>query len=288
MLKAIPSFIYSRANQIFMILFVPFFALIFINLYRPLDFDRIDDSFLQAFDISREARVQLIALMMVLGGMIIAALSRAIMGLYTKRHTMTYGGYILWIFLELLTMATALTLATLLTDTTKTITEIFKNSFVKTFLIVFIPYAICYIYFIWQENLRELSVLRKQIERDETVLQKAYVQILDEKGEMRLSVRRENLILIESADNYVCVYYLNNNNVKKVLVRNTLSHVTKHLEGTGVVRCHRSYMVNLEHAKILHRDKEGVYIELGIEGVPDIPISKTYAENVREWLTGRD
>ena len=68
MLKPIPKFIYSRANQIFMVLFVPFFALIFINLYRPLDFDRIDDSFLQAFDISREARVQLIALTMVLGG----------------------------------------------------------------------------------------------------------------------------------------------------------------------------------------------------------------------------
>ena len=87
-MRAIPNFIYSRANQIFMVLFVPFFALIFINLYRPLDFDRIDDSFLRAFDISREARVQLIALMMVLGGMVIAAASRIIMSWYTKRYTM--------------------------------------------------------------------------------------------------------------------------------------------------------------------------------------------------------
>ena len=98
MLKPIPSFIYSKANQISMVLFVPFFALVFINLYRPLDFDRIDDSFLRAFDISREARVQLIALMMVLGGMVIAAASRILMGLYVKRNTMTYIGYIIWIF----------------------------------------------------------------------------------------------------------------------------------------------------------------------------------------------
>lgn len=288
MLKPIPKFIYSRANQIFMVLFVPFFALIFINLYRPLDFDRIDDSFLQAFDISREARVQLIALIMVLGGMIIAAASRAIMGFYTKHRTMTYIDYIVWIFGELLAMVTALTLATLLTDTTKTITEIFKNSFVKTFLIVFIPYALCYIYFIWQENLRELKELRKQIERDETVLQKAYVQIFDEKGEMRLSVRRENLVMIESADNYVCIYYLNGDKSKKTMVRNTLSRVAEHLNGSRIVRCHRSYMVNLDHAKVLHRDKEGVFIELGIEGMPDIPISRTYADNVREWLIDRD
>lgn len=271
-----------------MVLFVPFFALIFINLYRPLDFDRIDDSFLRAFDISRESRVQLIALMMVLGGMIIAALSRFLMGLYTKRYTMTYIGYIVWIFGELLTMATTLTLATLLTDTTKTITELFKNSFVKTFLIVFIPYALCYIYFIWQENLRELSALRKQIERDETVLQKAYVQILDEKGEMRLSIRRENLVAIESADNYVCIYYLNGDKIKKSMVRNTLSRVAEHLNGSRIVRCHRSYMINIDHAKVLHRDKEGVFIEVGIDGVPDIPISRTYADNIREWLVNKD
>lgn len=288
MLKPIPEFIYSRANQISMILFVPIFALIFINLYRPLDFDRIDDSFLKAFAISREARVQLITLMMVLGGMVIAAASRAIMSFYTRRYTMTYIGYIIWIFGELLAMATALTLATLLTDTTKSITELFKNSFVKTFLIVFIPYALSYIYFIWQENLRELRSLRKQIERDETVLQKAYIQILDEKGEMRLSVRRENLVMIESADNYVCVYYLNGDKTKKVLVRNTLGRVAEHLNGSRIVRCHRSYMVNLDHAKILHRDKEGVFIEIGIEGIPDIPISRTYADNVREWLMTRD
>lgn len=288
MLKPIPSFIYSKANQISMVLFVPFFALVFINLYRLLDFDRIDDSFLRAFDISREARVQLIALMMVLGGMVIAAASRILMGLYVKRNTMTYIGYIIWIFGELLAMVTTLTLATLLTDTTKTITELFKNSFVKTFLIVFIPYALCYIYFIWQENLRELRSLRKQIERDETVLQKAYIQILDEKGEMRLSIRREHLVLIESADNYVCVHYLNGDKTKKTMVRNTLSRVAEHLKGTGIVRCHRSYMINLEHAKIMHRDKEGVFIELGMEGMPDVPISRTYADNVKEWLSNRD
>lgn len=288
MLKPIPKYIYSRANQIFMVLFVPFFALVFINLYRPLDFDRIDDSFLQAFDISRSARVQLITLMMVLGGMIIAAASRIIMGRYTKRYTMTYIGYIVWIFGELLAMVTTLTLATHLTDTTRSITELFKNSFVKTFLIVFIPYAMCYIYFIWQENLRELRELRQQIERDETVLQKAYVQILDEKGEMRLSVRRENLVLIESADNYVCVYYLNGDKTKKTMVRNTLSRVAEHLKGSRIVRCHRSYMINIDHVKILHRDKEGVLIELGIESMPDVPISRTYADNIREWLVDRD
>lgn len=288
MLKPIPSFIYSRANQIFMILFVPIFALIFINIYRPLDFDRIDDSILKGLNISREISIQLIALMLVTGGMAVATISRVIMRAYTNKRSISYIGYIVWILGEIGAMASLYTLAALFTDTDKSIPELFNNSFVKTSLILFIPYTICYIYFVWQENRRELRSLRKQIDRDETVLQKAYIQILDEKGEMRLSIRRENLVAIESADNYVCIYYLNGDKTKKSMVRNTLSRVAEHLQGTRIVRCHRSYMINLDHAKILHRDKDGVFIELGIEGIPDIPISRTYADNVREWLINKD
>lgn len=284
MLKPIPQFIYSKANQIFMILFVPIFALIFINIYRPFDFDRIGDILNAHINTSNETIILLSALIMALSGMAIGAISRLIMGLYTKRHQLTYLGYIVWILGEIGVMATLFTLFTLFTDIDKSLPELLRNSYVNTALIVLIPYTLSYIVFVLRDKMRELKALRQQIEKDETVLQKAYIQILDEKGEMRLSIRRENLVLIESADNYVCVYYINGDKTKKSMVRNTLSRVTEHLKGTSIVRCHRSYMINLEHAKVLHRDKEGVFIELGIEGVPDVPISRTYADNVKEWL----
>ena len=288
MLKPIPPFIYSKANQIFMILFVPIFALIFIGTYRPFDFDRIGDILNAHINISNETIVLLSALIMALSGMAIGAISRLIMGLYTKKHQLTYLGYIVWILAEIGVMATLFTLFTLFTDTDKSLPELLRNSYVNTALIVLIPYTLSYIVFVLRDKMRELKTLRQQIEKDETVLQKAYIQILDEKGEMRLSIRRENLVLIESADNYVCVYYINGDKTKKSMVRNTLSRVTEHLKGTRIVRCHRSYMINLEHAKVLHRDKEGVFIELGIDGVPDVPISRTYADNVREWLVYND
>ena len=287
-MKPIPKFIYSRANQILMILFVPIFALIFINIYRPLDFDNIDDSLLSGLNISRELSIQLLALMMVAGGMAVAAISRWILRAYTNRRPISYIGYIVWIFSEICVMASIYTLVAIFAETEKSIPELFNTLFVKTSLILLIPYTMCYTYFVWQENRRELRSLRKQIDRDETVLQKAYIQILDEKGEMRLSIRRENLVLIESADNYVCVYYINGDTTKKSMIRNTLSRVAEHLQGTRIVRCHRSYMINLDHAKILHRDKEGVFIEHGLEGIPNVPISRTYAENIQEWLTDRE
>ena len=288
MLKPIPQFIYSKANQVFMILFVPIFALIFINIYRPFDFDRIGDILDSHINVSNETMVLLSALIMVLSGMAIGSISRLIMNLYTKKHQLTYLGYIVWILAEIGVMATLFTLFSLFTDTDKTLPQLLRNSYINTALIVLIPYTLSYILFVLRDKMRELKTLRQQIEKDETVLQKAYVQILDEKDEMRLSIRRENLVLIESADNYVCVYYLNGDKTKKSMIRNTLSRVAEHLQGTRIVRCHRSYLINLDHAKIFHRDKEGVFIELGIEGIPDVPISKTYADNVRDWLTNRD
>lgn len=284
MFKPIPSFIYSKANQIAMVLFVPFFALIFINIYRPLDFDKLDDSFLWGLNISREVAVQLITILMVLGGMVVATISRSIMNFYAKRRTLTYFGYILWILGEIAAMASAFTIAALYTETDKSLAELFRNSYVKTALIVVIPYVMCYIYFIWHENARELKALRKQIAEDETVLQKAYIHISDEKGDVRLSIRREHLVLVESADNYVCVYYLNNQSLKKMMIRNTLRRVAEQLEGTNIVRCHRSYVVNFSLVAALRKEKEGVFVEFGIEGVPNVPISRTYGDNVRHWM----
>ena len=269
-----------------MIIFVPIFALLFIYLYSPLDFNHIGNNthFLAWLNVSREMVAQLITIFLILIGMIVAAVSRWFMSIYTRRREMSYIQYIAWITCEILVMTLMFTIVALFTDTNKGIITLFNNSLVKTFLILLIPYTMCYIYFIWQERVAQLRLLRARLNEDETALQAAYVQIFDEKGEMRLSVRREHLLLIESADNYICVWYTNQNAPKKVLVRNTLKQVAEQLASTHIQRCHRSYLVNLDHVKVLRREKEGVFVELGIDGVPDVPISKTYSDSVQKWL----
>ena len=286
-MNQIPQFIYKRSNQVTMIIFVPIFALLFISIYSPFDFDRIDTNtkLFTWLNISRELAVQLITIFLIVVGMAVAAFCRWMMALYTRKHTLSYVKYILWIACEVLVMSVFFTLAAeFFTDTDKGIVTLFRNSLVKTFLILLIPYTMCYIYFIWQERVAQLRTLRQRIADDETALQTAYVQIFDTKGEMRLSVRREHLLLIESADNYICVWYTNNNSPKKVLVRNTLKQVAEQLASTHIQQCHRSYMVNLDLVKVMRREKEGMYIEFGIEGVPDVPISKTYSDSIKKWL----
>ena len=66
-------------------------------------------------------------------------------------------------------------------------------------------------------------------------------------------------IISEIADNYVQIWYLNKGVVTKVMLRNTLKAMEEQFEGTKcTIECHRSYMVNLEHVKVIRREKDGI------------------------------
>lgn len=280
----IPSFIYKKKNQITMVLFVPLFALAFILIYQPLDFNQLDEKVLPWLNISPNLKNHILSFGIVLIGMAVAAISRVIMTAYTKRRAISYQTYITWVACEIVIMTLIYTIVSVITSDVEDPTSIFYNTLVKTILILLIPYVITYIYFIWQERVKELKTIRKRLEEDENILQKAYIQIFDEKGKMQLSVRREHLLVIESADNYVCVWYMNGEAIRKVMVRTTLKQVAEQLQESNILRCHRSYIINLDCVRVLRREKEGIFVEFGIEGLPDIPISKTYAENITRWL----
>ena len=121
-------------------------------------------------------------------------------------------------------------------------------------------------------------------DKNDTNGSSAVISFLDANGELRLSVKRTNLLYIESADNYVRIWYLNKGIITSFMLRNTLKAMEETFEGTNILRCHRSYMVNFEQVKVIRREKDGIYLEFGVEKVPDIPISKTYSEKVTHWF----
>ena len=107
------------------------------------------------------------------------------------------------------------------------------------------------------------------------------IAFLDEKGEFKISIVLENLLYVDSADNYATIHYLNKGKLSHYLIRNSLKWIEENLtKETSLVRCHRSYIVNLDNVKVLRKTKEGIYLELDLLNVPDIPVSKTYYERV--------
>ncbi len=66
----------------------------------------------------------------------------------------------------------------------------------------------------------------------------------------------------------------------KYLLRSSLKIIQEELKRLPLIRCHRSYMVNFEKVKIIRREKDGLRLELETPTPTEIPVSKTYVEEV--------
>ena len=110
------------------------------------------------------------------------------------------------------------------------------------------------------------------------------VNFFDEKNELQLSMRLDNIYYIESAENYVHIYYRNKEAVERFTLRSSMKKQQDKLEKYGFIRCHRSYLVNFSNILLLRKDKDGPYLDFGQAGLQQIPISKTYLDSVTAYF----
>ncbi len=277
----IPRYLLTKRNQIILVTSAAAFALFFIIVYQPfgvLQWGRERVS---------EFMFVIYSLLIVLLGMSIVAISRVIMYYRTKKHEISILNYAIWVFVELAIMAIAYTICSILADVQEDIWVAFKSALQNTSLILLIPYIICITAFTLQDKNERLRQIEDDFDKAvaQKMASKGLISFYDERGELQLSVTKDDLLYIESADNYIYIWYMKNNLPKKLMLRNTLKRTAESLAETNVMRCHRGYMVNMEQVKVLRREKENFYLELGIEGVKDIPVSKTYGDAVMKWLS---
>lgn len=272
--QKIPSYIYNKANIVRLILWTALFALVFINIYKPFS-----SSIWYAVS---EFKFFVFSSLIILTGVLVVVLSRIIMYYWGRKRPITTRAYAIWIVLEIFFMALFYTIYTLVLNPEREYMDVFNDSVVNTTLVLLLPYSVLHLYFSYKEKERQLRLLEE--DRAEAATHQSVFSFYDEKNELRLSVKRSNLLYLESADNYVCVWYLNKGQVTKFMLRNSLKAIEEGLADSNILRCHRSFMVNFDQVKVIRREKEGIYLELGIEKVPDIPISKTYSERVIQWF----
>jgi len=63
-------------------------------------------------------------------------------------------------------------------------------------------------------------------------------------------------------------------------LRNTMKGIDKICTANGLVRCHRSFFVNINKVKVIRRTPEGMVAEIDHPGVDTVPVSKTYASDL--------
>lgn len=273
--QSTPAYLNKKNNIVAMILFTSVFALVFINIYEPFHSKNWKP------DIS-DMGYFLYSSLIILTGILVVVISRIIMYFHCRKgKSILIWQYAVWVFAEISVMATfyAMFEYFAINDGRGDPMLLTKAAFANTSKVLLLPYSISWLYFSWVDKKNKLEKLESE-EASSEQIKKGMIIFNDEKGEFKLSVQSDQLLFLESADNYVKIHYSNKGKLIHFMLRNTLKNMEENLINTSLIRCHRSYVVNFDKVKVLRKEKDGLFLALDEERVPDIPVSKTYTEKV--------
>lgn len=274
MKNKIPTYFYSKQNSLWLVAGTAIFTELFIIIFEPF----------RARVLIETDWQYLVWTTIVVGvGMAVICLSRWMMNVYASRKGLSVTGYSLWLFLEVNVMT--FIYSVVMIEAFPSIAEEYDWSFFSLYkdillgaaFTLFIPYTILLLAFAYVNAKNELHSVTGNADGD---IEPQMYHFYDEKGDLKLSIRPEMVYYLESADNYVTIYYINGTKLDRMMIRNTLKNIEWRFLDKGLVRCHRSYIINIKKVSVIRRQDSDVVVDFADPHVPTIPISKGYSEQV--------
>lgn len=111
----------------------------------------------------------------------------------------------------------------------------------------------------------------------EKKLEQSKIEIKGEGTYEGIRLLLNDLICIQSSDNYIEVLYYSGKEIKKSLIRNKLSVIAE--EFPELIRTHRSYIINPYHFQQWKTEKGKLLLELSSSIF--VPVSTTYKSDVK-------
>ncbi len=129
------------------------------------------------------------------------------------------------------------------------------------------------------------SQINKKIqEKSEMLINSETILFESNNKRENISLPINNFLYITSADNYIDVYYKEENAIRHNLLRNTLNNIEgKFSDNKNIQRCHMSCIVNLGLIDSVLGNASGYKIQLRQTEVL-IPISRKYRKNIFDLL----
>lgn len=90
----------------------------------------------------------------------------------------------------------------------------------------------------------------------------------------------DDLVFIHSSDNYVDVFFIEKNILKKKTLRETISGLEKSF--TFLMKTHRSFLINPNHFKQFKIENKKLYIDVGYEKI--VPVSRNLQTSIKSKL----
>lgn len=110
------------------------------------------------------------------------------------------------------------------------------------------------------------------------------IQLTSENQGESFDLDKNDLLYLQSAENYVEVYFLENGKVQKRVIRNTLKRFAKDWEAQpSLFRCHKSYLINLTRVRAISGNAQGLKAQ--VEHVDtSIPISRLLIDELKQRM----
>jgi len=161
----------------------------------------------------------------------------------------------------------------------------------KAALICLAPPVILRIYDLFrelkQQNLslkKEKENIQKQVDNYKEDFHNKTIDFFSENQNEILVLPVAEVVLIQSADNYVEIIFRDEGQFKRKLLRNTLRNIEQQVQQFSTfIRCHRTCIVNMHYIEKLHRNYQNQWLSLN--GYSEkVPVSRQYLSKLREIL----
>ena len=283
MTRKLPQYLLGKYQLVGTVTFSVLFAVVFLNIYIPFS----DTAWFGLGD----SVTFLLTLIFVAVAILTLIFSRMLMYKSKNIFDLTFLTYSLWALAEIAVIAGIYTWITVdhITPFDRT-WNIFRRSFLYSLAALGIPYIISGMYFaiIDKNNTIRLmnyeNVVTDEPQKPETSHKK--ITLFDNSGALKLSLNPSSLYYIESDDNYIKVWYTDSRgSLQKYMLRCRLKTVEDSFKDSGLVRCNRKYIVNLEKVSMLRKENDGYILDLCNEEIPPIPVTKTYVDSILGYFT---
>ena len=276
-----PECLTEPVGQVLNVIISSLFALVFLTAYVPF-------SETAWFQVGKGSYFFITAAF-VGSGMLFLALSRMLMNwVIRKSRHFPFWLYLLWPFLEIMIIAVCHTLISYfeIQATDHSFGYLYAKSVLITFIALAVPYTVTILAILLKDTQRRMMLTKSDmVESDDEVLPEhtEIVNLMDNNGNLKLSVKLDNLYYIKAEDNYINVFYQRSGTIASYMLRCKMKTIEDNcVDSSSLMRCHRSYIVNINKVSVLHNETDGFVIDFEREGLESIPVSKTYSAKVLE------
>lgn len=272
----IPDFLTKKKTTILFLACVSLFAGIFIAIYKPIN-------------STPQWHPVLYTGLLVGSGFVTLLVSRLLIYAVNRHRRLLMWQYIVWLVAEIVVFAVGLAFFSMLLHPTESFFVLLGRVTIDVVSILLIPYTLTVLLFLLEEKKREISRLTTLIDKQTApaVVPGNTINFYDKGGKLAFATRRSNILYIEAADNYCNIHYMNEEKEDTFILHNSMKCFDEADSHTGLLRCHRRYIVNIENVRLLRKESDRLMFEL-TQGTKAIPVSRSYKERVVRCFTAID